>query len=107
VNAKAVAVNAFFCPPDASPCTGAVASYDLGKRVRKYHESAPGGVVSDLVLKPNGSFAYIAGDTVRKADSAGIGQLDPGPAIEKGSLARAGSTVYWTKVGQPFSAQLQ
>jgi hypothetical protein len=58
------------------------------------------------VLKGNASFAYIAADTVRKADSAGVGELDPGP-VEAGSLARAGSIVYWTKAGQPFSARLQ
>jgi hypothetical protein len=27
--------------------------------------------------------------------------------VEAGSLARAGSIVYWTKAGQPFSAQLK
>jgi hypothetical protein len=104
---EAVAVNDHVCPPDASPCTGDVASFDVRRRAEKYTETAPGGIVSDLVLKSNGSFAYISGDTVRKADGAGIGQLDPGPAIEAGSLARAGSTVYWTKSGQPFSAKLQ
>jgi hypothetical protein len=102
-----VAVHEFFCPPDGSPCAGNVASFDVRRRVRKYREEVPGGTISDLVLKSNGSFAYIANDTVRKADSAGIGQLDPGPAIETGSLARAGSTVYWTKAGAPFSAKLQ
>jgi hypothetical protein len=107
LNTEAAAVNEFECPPDGSPCTGNVASYDLRSRVRKYRESTPGGVVSDLVIKPNASFAYISGDTVRKADTAGTGQLDPGPAIETGSLARAGSIVYWTKAGAPFSAKLQ
>jgi hypothetical protein len=107
LNGESVAVHKSFCPPDGSPCTGTVASFDIRKRVRKYREDVPGGLISDLVLKSNGSFAYIANDTVRKADTAGIGQLDPGPAIEKGSLARAGSTVYWTKAGAPFSAQLK
>jgi hypothetical protein len=107
VDDEAVAVNAYECPPDGSPCTGNVAAYDLRHRVTKYRDSAPGGFVSDLVIKPNASFAYISGDTVRKADTAGTGQLDPGPAIETGSLARAGSIVYWTKAGAPFSAKLQ
>jgi hypothetical protein len=106
VNRDSLAAHEFFCPPDASPCTGNVASYDLRRRARKYAETVPGGVISQLVLKSNGSFAYVAADTVRKADSAGIGELDPGPSIEKRSLARAGSIVYWTKLGQPFSARL-
>jgi hypothetical protein len=75
--------------------------------VRLHRDDVPQGFVAQLVLKPNGSFAYIANDTVRKADSAGVGQLDPGPNIEAGSLARAGSIVYWTKNGQPLSARLQ
>jgi hypothetical protein len=84
-----------------------VGSFDVRHRVQKYVEDVPGGVISELVLKANASFAYIAGDgTVRKADANGIGQLDPGPAIEQGSLARAGSIVYWTKAGQAFSARL-
>jgi hypothetical protein len=107
LNREAVAANNGFCPPDSSPCTGRVGSFDVRHHVKRYLEDVPGGVVSQLVLKPNGSFAYIAGDgTVRKADANGIGQLDPGPAIEKGSLALAGSIVYWTKAGAPFSARL-
>ena len=105
---EALAVNSYSCPPPGlGDCVGDVASFDLRQRVRKYQETVPKGFVSQLVLKPNGSFAYIADDTVRKADSAGVGQLDPGPMIEAGSLALAGSIVYWTKAGQPFSARLQ
>ena len=67
----------------------------------------PGGVFSQLVLKSNGSFAYIAADgTVRKTDADGFAQLDAGPAVEKGSLSRAGSIVYWTKAGQQFAARI-
>jgi hypothetical protein len=106
VNRESLAVNSYGCPPPGTgDCAGSVASFDLRRRVRKYHETVPGGVVSQLVLKPNGSFAYIAANAVRKADSAGIGELDPG-AVEAGSLARAGSIVYWTKDGAPYSARL-
>ena len=108
LNREAVAVNRYGCPPPGleGDCGGTVASFDLRQRVKRYGEDVPKGFVAQLVLKPNGSFAYIAADTVRKADSSGTGQLDAGP-VEAGSLARAGSTVYWTKAGQPFSAQLQ
>jgi hypothetical protein len=107
LNGEAVAANEFFCPPDSSPCTGDVASFDVRKRTQLYSESVPGGVVTQLALKPNASFAYIGGGTVRKADAAGSGELDAGPGIEEGSLARAGSIVYWTKAGQAFFARLQ
>ena len=108
LNREAVAVNRYGCPPPGleGDCGGTVASFDLRKRLKRYGEDVPKGFVAQLVLKPNGSFAYIAADTVRKADSAGTGQLDAGP-VEAGSLARAGSIVYWTKAGQPFSARLE
>lgn len=108
LNREAVAVNRYGCPPPGleGDCGGTVASFDLRKRVKRYAEEVPKGFVAQLVLKPNASFAYIAADTVRKADSAGTGELDAGP-VEAGSLARAGSIVYWTKAGQAFSARLQ
>jgi hypothetical protein len=108
VTREALAVNSYGCPPPGlGDCAGSVSSFDLRKRVRKQQDTVPKGFVDQLVLMPNGSFAYIASDTVRKADGAGAGELDPGPAIEKGSLARAGAIVYWTKAGQPYSARLQ
>jgi len=108
LNREALAVNRYGCPPPGleGDCGGTVASFDLRKRVKRYGEEVPKGFVAQLVLKANGSFAYIAADTVRKADSAGVGELDAGP-VEAGSLARAGSIVYWTRAGQAFSARLQ
>jgi hypothetical protein len=109
LNRETVAANEYGCPPPGAgdECSGIVASFDVRRRVKRYAEVVPGGIVDNLVLKPNGSFAYIAADTVRKADSAGVGQLDAGPGVEEGSLARAGSIVYWTKAGQAFSTRLQ
>ena len=109
LNRETVAANEYGCPPPGGgpECNGIVASFDIRHRVKKYAEVVPGGIVDDLVLKSNGSFAYIAADTVRKADSAGIGQLDAGPGVEEGSLARAGSIVYWTKAGKAYSTRLQ
>src|SRR4051795_2834667 len=109
LNSEALAVNRYGCPPPGleGDCGGTVASFDLRKRLKRHGEDVPKGFVAQLTLKANGSFAYIADGTVRKADSAGVGQLDPGPMVEDGSLARAGSIVYWTKAGQAFSARLQ
>ena len=108
LNRATVALNPYGCPPIGieGECAGSVFSLDLRQRVRKYQDSVPKGYVSQLVLRTNGSFAYIADGGVRKADSAGAAELDAGP-VEAGSLARAGGIVYWTKAGQPFSARLQ
>src|SRR3954451_16302211 len=87
LNGEAVAVNRYGCPPPGleGDCAGTVTSFDLRQRVKRHGEDVPKGFVAQLVLKPNGSFAYIADDTVRKADSAGTAQIDPGPGIENGS----------------------
>jgi hypothetical protein len=107
LNREALAVDSYSCPPPGlGDCVGDASSFDLRRRVKKHQDTVPQGIVSQLVLKSNGSFAYIAADTVRKADAAGVGELDPGQ-VEAGSLARAGSIVYWTKAGQPLSARLQ
>jgi hypothetical protein len=104
-----VALNAYSCPPIGfdGACAGSVFSYDLRHRARKFQENVPKGYVAQLVLKPNGAFAYVDGDgEVRKVDGAGPAELDAGP-VEPRSLARANSIVYWTKAGQPYSARLQ
>src|SRR3954470_5746849 len=109
LNRETVAANEYGCPPPGggTECNGIVASFDARRRVKRYAEVVPGGIVDNLTLKPNGAFAYIAADTVRKADAAGVGQIDAGPGVEEGSLARAGSIVYWTKAGQAYSVRLQ
>jgi hypothetical protein len=68
--------------------------------------------VSDLVLRRNGSFAWIgsgggATEVHRlKVGDAADALLDSGANIEAGSLALGGGTLYWTKGGMPFSAPL-
>src|SRR3954447_5726608 len=106
VSREALAVNSYGCPPPGlGDCVGSVSSFDLRKRVRKYHDTVPKGFVAQLVLMPNGSFAYIGGDTVRKADGAGAGELDPGPAIEDGSPPPAGPGVSSAEGGPPLFAR--
>ena len=83
-------------------------------------------VVTDLVLKRNGSLAWIAGSTpldlpmappgtpvdrrpnfeVHKADTGGRAVLDQGRDIAPASLRLIRSTVSWTKGGLIRSAQL-
>ena len=75
--------------------------------------------VTDLVLAPSATVAWIERRTtfpepgktqnayeVHWANAAGQHLLDSGPDVQPGSLARAGSTLYWTRGAQPRSAQL-
>ena len=74
--------------------------------------SPASSTVSDLVLGKNGSFAWIGsggGRTEVHRLKAGEGTdtvLDPGPAIQAGSLALGGGTLYWMKGGSVFTAPL-
>ena len=68
---------------------------------------------TDREVTPTGAAAWIraAGASttleVRKFDAAGESLLDSGTDIEPDSLAVSGSTVYWTRAGQPKSAPLE
>jgi hypothetical protein len=68
-------------------------------------------LITDLVLKPNASVAWIrervdGSVEVRKRDAGGDALLESGTDIERGSLALAGGTIYWTRAGTPRSAPL-
>ncbi len=80
------------------------------------------GSARSLVVKSDGAVAWIVetvgGPTVggigpptmyevRAVDKTGSRLLASGGDIDPLSLALAGSTLYWTQGGQPFSAQLQ
>lgn len=80
------------------------------------------GSARSLVVKSDGAVAWIvetvSGPTVggigpptiyevRAVDKTGSRLLASGGDIDPSSLALAGSTLYWTQGGQPFSAQLQ
>jgi hypothetical protein len=74
--------------------------------------------ITDLELKPNGSFAWLFTLTpcpepcfppeqgIWKYDNAGFARIDEARAIDHSSLAVSGSILYWTKGGQPYSASL-
>jgi hypothetical protein len=72
------------------------------------------GTVVALVVKGDGSVAWIVGTDpedgtyqVHVVDGAGSRVLATGADIDPGSLALAGSTLYWTQGGQPRSATLE
>lgn len=82
------------------------------------------GTVVSIVLKNNGSVAWLAKDFDRSRPEGALGPeisfydiyaaegattrlLASGTNINPSSLALAGSTVYWTQAGKPASAQLK
>lgn len=102
-----VAVNRYSCPPgpELGSCTGAVRSVDLRTR-RTLRRGNSGGYLSELALGPRGALAFVRGSALVASDAAGERVLDPGPGIEPGSLAFAGSLLYWTRDGAARSARL-
>ena len=66
-----------------------------------------------IAVKHDGSVAWIVetgeeegGYQVHAVDKSGSRVLASNPDIDPLSLALAGSTLYWTQGGQPFSASL-
>jgi hypothetical protein len=86
-----------------------------GKTWRTPGVGVRGVTAVDLVVRRNGTVAYLAlfqaasgGPTyvLRRFDRTNVTDIDSGPDLVRGSLALAGATLYWTKGGQPHSAQL-
>jgi hypothetical protein len=78
-----------------------------------FEERVGVGWTTGLVVKSNGSVAWIAlaekaegSYQVHAADTTGTRLLASGEGIDPSSLALAGSTLYWTQAGKPFSAPL-
>jgi hypothetical protein len=97
-------------------CGGRIVVFDaLRRRVARAIPTPSFALaVTDLEVTPRGSVSWIrqiaATQTereVRRADASGEAPLDRGPDIEPGSLARSSSRVYWTKAGQPASAEFR
>jgi hypothetical protein len=66
-----------------------------------------------IVVKRDGSVAWIVetiqelgGYQVHAVDKSGSRVLASSPDIDRTSLALAGSTLYWTRSGEPFSSSL-
>ena len=72
------------------------------------------GPASSIALKNDGSVAWITADSVGETiyyevhalDKTGNRLLATGTDIVPHSLALAGSTLYWTQDGKPFSTKL-
>ena len=92
---------------------------DMVTGQRTFSETLTGGEHfpgprDDLVLKADGSVAWVTSDpcsgatilSVNRHDSTGTATLDSGPRIDSQSLAAGGSWLYWTDNGSPRSAPL-
>ncbi len=84
-----------------------------GTRVTPRPLSVGIGQAVDIVAKRDGSVAWIVETNqeegeyqVHAVDKSGSRVLASSPDIDPTSLALAGSTLYWTQGGQPFSASL-
>jgi hypothetical protein len=71
------------------------------------------GATTVIVVKPDGAVAWIMETEfmpneyeIHALDKAGSRMLASGADIAPSSLALAGSTLYWTQAGKPFSASL-
>lgn len=78
-----------------------------------YEERVGIGPSTSIAVKGNGSVAWIVnageaegGYQLHAADTTGSRVLASGANIDPKSLALAGSTLYWTQAGEPFSAPL-
>lgn len=123
VSRRLLAVDLFSCGPGGTVSTIDLRRTGNGRRVRRL-EAAPGPAalgaladLTDLVLRADGALAWIvelrAAATsppryeVRRALRGAAPELvAQGPDIAPGSLALAGSTLYWTQAGTPRSSPL-
>jgi hypothetical protein len=69
--------------------------------------SADTGALIGLVIKPNGSVAYVLGQRLIRTDSRGSAVLDVGPGIDAESLAVNPTRVYWLRDNMPRTASLR
>jgi hypothetical protein len=97
-----------------------VRSLSSGRVIRKLPTGTPhgpeevgGGPTTAIVVKDDGAVAWIVETSglpeeyeVRAADRSGSRLLARGQDISPGSLALAGSTLYWTQGNKPFSSPL-
>lgn len=94
-----VAVSQASCVPLSLPATCAgrlrVVNLRTGHTTHRAARSPSG-----LLLKPNGSVAYVADHLVR-ADHNGVTVLDSSPGIDPNSLATDGHHLYWRRDGYP------
>lgn len=122
-----VAFTEWSCPgalaPPMTSCGEALSATSLrsGRRLHRVSVRAAqcNGHILALLLREDGALAWIAANDkegcpvraemleVHALDSSGERVLAVGENIDSNSLALAGSALYWTQGGKPFSATLK
>jgi hypothetical protein len=105
LSGRSAAVNRWSCSPvdPMAPCSGRLRVIDVRSgRVR--HGADTGAALSALLVKPNGSVAFLLGERLTRIDSSGTAVLDEGPGIDPLSLAASRNRLYWMRGGAPQSA---
>jgi hypothetical protein len=99
-----VAYDEEYCDHGTGTCSGRVLLYSArtGRRVRAATQQS--GLADALVLTTGGIAAWTRDGAVSKLGPGGTEQLDPGPG--DGSLALAGTRLYWLRGSVPMSALL-
>ena len=96
---RQVAVHDHGCSPiEAMNCFGRLTTIDLRSR-KVRHRINTGGSLGDLLLKANGSLAYLSGGALTKVDTTGSTVVDPGPGVDPGSIAANRGRLYWSNGG--------
>jgi hypothetical protein len=90
-----------YAQPDCT--TNSVAVFRLANGKERCGTPSP---ASALALTPNGWIAWLSGSTLSACDSAGTRTLDEGN-IDAASVQAQGTTIEWTRDGQPQSAMLR
>jgi hypothetical protein len=118
---RLLAVDTFSCGPGGTASTLYLRRTRDGRRVRRVAAapSVPGLLadVTDLVLRGDGTMAWIVElrdsptsppryELRRSGSGSSSSVLAQGTDLAPGSLALAGSTLYWTQAGTPRSAPL-
>lgn len=97
---------------DRADCTGAIRVRNLRTGVTR-QSRIPSGAnpATAVVASSRGAVAWIRRPSPGVVEVRGLGAggerlLESGPGVDERSLAIAGSTVYWTRDGAPYSAPL-
>lgn len=116
-----LALDTFSCGPGGTASTLDLRRTRDGRRLRRFAAapSAAGSLadVTDLVLRGDGTMAWIVElrdspasppryELRRSGSGSSSSVLAQGTDLAPGSLALAGSTLYWTQAGTPYSAPL-
>jgi hypothetical protein len=96
----------YSCGPPGFPCS-APDLYVIDLRSGRTRHVIDGGGTSAVLVKPNGSIAYLLGSQLIRIDATGTAVLDEGPGIDPKSLAASAGRLYWMNGETPRTAPFE